>query len=233
MIKSPPNITLIYLMDKKFTILGILLLVLFITLWLSPQVDYTWSLLPYSGITNKFYGEVHLWCRTVYAAVPLVTWALLLIPALLLYLKRNSHSAMRMALQRMALISYLSIILGPGLIVNLALKDHWGRARPYQVIRDHHSFSLPWQPHFNRAQDNSFPSGHVAIGAFIGVPLLACRRYYWGGSLCFCGFTLVGLVRYLQGGHYFSDIILAALIVWTVTLVVATMVDRYFLWRQI
>jgi hypothetical protein len=28
----------------------------------------------------------------------------------------------------------LSVILGPGLLVNLVFKDHWGRPRPRQVV---------------------------------------------------------------------------------------------------
>jgi lipid A 4'-phosphatase len=133
----------------------------------------------------------------------------------------------------MVLISYLSLAIGPGLLVNTLFKENWGRARPYQVIRDGHPFSLPWQPHFNRPADNSFPSGHVSIGAFIGIPFLVARRRKLGVALCVLGFVSVGIVRWLQGGHYFSDIILAAIIVWLSTLLIIYVVDRYMLNRKI
>ena len=59
-------------------------------------------------------------------------------------------------------------ILGPGAVVNLVFKDHWQRARPYQV----QEFGGTQQ--FTRAGiitdqcDNncSFVSGHVACGSF-------------------------------------------------------------------
>lgn len=200
----------------------------------SPLTDIYLSLIPYDPLTNKFYGETHLWCKIVYYGVSVATVLLSTIPlGLFIWKYKSAAPGQKLLLKRMVLISYLSLILGPGLLANSFFKQNWGRARPYQVIRDHHPFSYPWQPHFNRPADNSFPSGHVTIGAFLGVPFIAVRRRKIGLALCAGGFVLVGTVRWLQGGHYFSDIVMAGILIWIVNILVTMFVDRYFISRNI
>lgn len=210
-------------MKKIFLCLVILAI---ITLLASPNLDQQIAILPFEPVINKFYGEVTKWCSVVYYGVNVATFALITVPLILFFLAKKTAIKFNIDFKRMLLISYISLAIGPGLIVNSTFKNHWGRARPYQVLRDHHPFSLPWQPHFNRPADNSFPSGHVSIGAFIGIPFIAARRRKLGIALCALGFTLVGIVRWLQGGHYFTDIVMAGLIVWMVNVLVTYLVDK-------
>lgn len=220
-----------YIVEKLFMkqkLILILILLSGLVLLLSPFLDSYLALIPYDLKTRTFYGETHLWCKIIYYGVNVTTVILIVVPLFLLFISRKFESEKKRLIQRMAIISYLSLAIGPGLIVNSILKENWGRARPYQVIRDHHPFSLPWQPHFSRPMDNSMPSGHVSIGAFIGVPFIAARRRKIGITLSSIGFILVALVRWLQGGHYFSDICLAAIIVWLVTTFVCIVVDKVF-----
>ncbi|MEN9947057.1 MAG: hypothetical protein RLZZ293_1443 [Pseudomonadota bacterium] len=213
---------------QKFTLFILFILGSIIVLTLSPLLDQQLAILPYNSYTHQFYGEGAWWCRIIYYAVSLVSICLVATPLIYWWCNRN-NVAKQFLVRRMIFITYLSLAIGPGLVVNASFKQNWGRARPYQVIRDHHQFTLPWQPQFNQPLYNSFPSGHVSIGAFIGIPFLAIRRRRLGVGLCVAGFIIVGLVRYLQGGHYFSDICLAALIVWMVNLLVTHLVDKYFL----
>lgn len=192
----------------------------------SPFVDQQLAILPYDTTINKFYGETHLWCSIIYYGVNVATVLLLAIPLFSLIYVMVKKLPLRKTLLRVVLVSYLGLAIGPGLVVNLAFKNNWGRARPYQVIRDHHPYSYPWQPHFNRPADNSFPSGHVSIGAFIGVPLIAARRRKLGILTCGIGFVAVGIVRWLQGGHYFTDIIMAGVFVWFFSWLVIMAVDK-------
>lgn len=214
---------------RLFIVLAMLSAVI---LYLSPIIDSQWAIIPYDVISHKFYGETHLWCQIIYYSVNVATVLLAILPLVIfIYMKKN-HPHRSKNYKRMLLISYLSLAIGPGLVVNTVFKENWGRARPYQVIRDHHQFSLPWQPHFNRPTDNSFPSGHVSIGAFIGIPFIALGRRRLGIALCAGGFVAVGLVRFLQGGHYPTDIAMAALIVWMINLLITHLVDRFFLYRK-
>lgn len=217
----------------KIKMLLWLVLLAAITLYLSPILDQKLAMLPYDLSSHMFYGETHWWVKVIYYGVNVSTALLIILPLCVLFRSRKAVVAHKLLVRRMVILSYLSLAIGPGLLVNTLFKDNWGRARPYQVIRDGHPFSLPWQPHFNRPADNSFPSGHVSIGAFIGVPFLVSRRRKLGIALCSFGFIAVGIARWLQGGHYFSDIMFAAIIVWIITLLVVTFVDNNILARKI
>lgn len=200
-----------------------------ITLASSPYLDQQLAVLPYDFSSHYFYGEISLWCKVIYYSVNVMTVTLIVVPLLLLILVKKGKLLISYSLvNRVMLITYLSLAIGPGLVVNTLFKDGWGRPRPYQVIRDHKSFVYPWQPHFHHPKDNSFPSGHVSIGAMLGVPFIAARRKKLGITLCLAGALIVGLVRYLQGGHYFTDIVMAALIVWLITTIVIQLVDRIY-----
>ena len=209
---------------KLFMFLSLLLVTV---LGLSPYFDQQFAILPYDFYTNKFYGEVAPWCLFVYQLVSLATILLIVIPSVLFMYKRKN-----LLVKRMFLITILSLAIGPGLFVNLAFKEHWGRARPYQVIRDNSQFALPWQPDFNQPKNNSFPSGHESIGAFIGIPFIAYRKRKLGVTLSILGAIVVGAVRWLQGGHYFTDIAASALIVWLISIVVFAAVDKMIKWNN-
>jgi lipid A 4'-phosphatase len=215
-------------MRIKINLIWLLLILTAITFALSPYLDQQLAVLPYNFQTHYFYGEISKWCKFIYYSVNVLTFILSIVPLLLFILVKKNKLALDPTLvKRMMLVTYLSLIIGPGLIVNTALKDGWGRPRPYQVIRDHKPFAYPWQPHLNHPKDNSFPSGHVSIGAMLGIPFIAMRRKKLGVGLCVAGTIIVGLVRYLQGGHYFSDIAMAAILVWMVTALITPLVDRY------
>lgn len=107
----------------------------------------------------------------------------------------------------------LAITLGPGLVVNGGFKDHWHRARPYQV----EPFGGTQQ--FTRAMvitdqcnnNCSFVSGHVACGFFLASMMLVDRRrqILWGVAGLASGFT-IGFARMADGAHWLSDVLWAA-----------------------
>jgi len=118
---------------------------------------------------------------------------------------------------RVALYLLLTLALGPGLLVNVVLKDHWGRPRPSTITE----FSGPktYVPPFvlsDQCDDNcSFPSGHAALGFWpVAFALLASsrRRQLWIAAALSFG-SLVGLARIAQGGHFLSDVLVSGLLV--------------------
>jgi lipid A 4'-phosphatase len=111
-----------------------------------------------------------------------------------------------------------SIALGPGLIANTVLKDHWGRARPNQVVEfgGARQFTPAPLPAEQCARNCAFVSGHAALGfSLVGFALLLPlgwrRRAAIAGALAFGG--LVGLGRIAAGKHFLSDVVFAGLIV--------------------
>ncbi|MDZ7920812.1 phosphatase PAP2 family protein [Rhodoferax sp.] len=103
--------------------------------------------------------------------------------------------------------------LGPGLVVNSVFKDHWQRARPYQV----QEFGGTQQ--FTRAavitdqcnNNCSFVSGHVACGFFLVSLMLIDRkrRKAWGFAGVSAGLT-IGFARMADGAHWLSDVLWAS-----------------------
>ena len=156
--------------------------------------------------------------RAVYDAVPVVTWAMVLGLLLLGLAVWVLGRAIGPFDRRTIPFLLLSIAIGPGLLTNTVLKDHWGRARPAQVIQfgGMKQFTPVLQPSDQCDHNCSFPSGHGAMAfSLIGLGFLPAtrRRRQWvtGAALGFG--TLVALVRVGQGGHFLSDNIFAGILV--------------------
>jgi lipid A 4'-phosphatase len=117
--------------------------------------------------------------------------------------------------RRVGLFLVLFMVLGPGLLVNTVLKDHWGRPRPAEIrnfggTRNY----LPVWERGVAGQDKSFPSGHAAVGFFMFAPFffLRNREKRWGWSFLWLGLlygSLMGVGRMVQGGHFASDVLWA------------------------
>lgn len=105
----------------------------------------------------------------------------------------------------------LSLILGPGILVNTILKDNsLGRPRPVHIQEFGGEFT--WTPVFHYSgeckKNCSFVSGHAAIGFYWLAFAWLGRRRQW----LIAGFTMgaiVGFTRIIQGGHFLSDVIFA------------------------
>ena len=116
----------------------------------------------------------------------------------------------------------LALLIGPGLVANVGFKDHWGRARPREVIElgGTGSFTPFYQPRFQAAHANgSFVSGDGAFGFFLPAfafvaPRKSSRRVFWG---MMAAGGLFGFVRLAMGAHFLSDILYAAAFMLAVT----------------
>lgn len=111
----------------------------------------------------------------------------------------------------------LCVAIGPGLIVNGILKDHWGRARPRQIVEfgGKHQYTPPLVP--AGAHGKSFPCGHCSVGYLYGAgwwlwrrrsPRIAALSLLVGLLLG----TLLGFGRLAAGGHFLSDNLWSGLI---------------------
>jgi hypothetical protein len=120
-------------------------------------------------------------------------------------------------LRMYGLLILLCVAIGPGLIVNAVLKDHWGRPRPRQIVEfgGRHPYAPPLLP--VGAHGKSFPCGHCSVGYLYGIgwwawhrrhPRLAALSLATGLTLG----TLLGLGRMAAGGHFLSDAVWAGLI---------------------
>lgn len=134
-------------------------------------------------------------------------------------------------------ICILTLVIGGGVITHLLLKDHWGRPRPRQV--DMFGGDQPFRPYYSPnlwqqpEPSKSFPCGHCTTGFFFFAVALIGERYqsralYYGG---FIAAWLLGgalaVTRMAQGGHFLSDILAAALIMWETAVIVDLLLERY------
>ncbi|WP_439814140.1 phosphatase PAP2 family protein [Zavarzinia sp. CC-PAN008] len=126
---------------------------------------------------------------------------------------------------RRAAFVVLSFALGPGLIVEAGFKDHWGRARPREVVAygGQATFTPWWQRADQCVRNCSMPSGHAATAfTTLSLALLLPAGWRRRGAVAALAFGLVtGGMRMVQGGHFASDVALAGLICVAVVLALA------------
>jgi lipid A 4'-phosphatase len=122
-------------------------------------------------------------------------------------------------LDRKALVFIVAATaLGPGLLANTLLKDHWGRARPHQTqeFGGARQFTPAPLPAAQCERNCSFVSGHAALGFSLVsfallLPIGFRRRLAIAAALGFG--ALIGLGRIAAGHHFLSDVVYAGLIV--------------------
>ena len=115
-----------------------------------------------------------------------------------------------------------TLALGPGLVVNVILKDHWGRSRPIDVTQlgGAERYVRWWDPTGECPNNCSFVSGDVS-GAFwtlapAALTPLPYRPLAYGAALALG--TVMAAFRVMAGGHFVSDVVFAGvftfLIIW-------------------
>ncbi|HEX3498429.1 MAG TPA: phosphatase PAP2 family protein [Stellaceae bacterium] len=119
---------------------------------------------------------------------------------------------------RAALYLVLALAIGPGLLVNTILKDHWGRARPSQIVEfgGDKQFTAALVPSHQCDRNCSFSSGHAALGfSLVAFAFLVTerRRRRLAVAAAVAAGGLLGLARIAQGGHFLSDVVLSGLLV--------------------
>ena len=170
-----------------------------------------------TGITNWQDAEQGAWgFIKTYGVIPgfLVTLAAILVVFAGLMSPRFAHWV------RPGVYVMLVTAIGSGLISNMIFKDHWGRPRPKQVIElgGDEAFVKVLTPDFGLV-GKSFPCGHATMGfLFFAVALVLFKRrplLAWiAMTLAWVLGGLLGAARILQGGHFPSDVLWAAGIMW-------------------
>lgn len=130
-----------------------------------------------------------------------------------------------------AIFLLVALLLGPGVAVNSALKDHWGRARPGQVTEfgGVKQFTPALEPADQCPRNCSFPAGHPSIGFYLLsfallIPAAWPRRAVFAGGLL--AGALLGVMRMAQGAHFLSDVVFCGLIVFGVSWLLHDLIVR-------
>lgn len=202
---------------KGFATYGAALVASLALFYWAPQVDLFVSRLfydPAHGFTLADWPPVH----DLTASIRWITWAILLLALVgAVWLRLAGRPLWRF--DRNALIFLVAALaIGPGILVNTVLKDHSGRARPYQIeaFGGQHQFTPAPLPADQCDHNCSFVSGHAALGfslVMFGFLLPAGRSRSIALAAALCFGAVVGLARIASGHHFFSDVVDAGLIV--------------------
>lgn len=155
----------------------------------------------------------------IYGLVP--AWILAFIACIGFILSfKKSYRAWRIP----CLYLLLTFGVGSGLIIHAVFKDHWGRPRPRQVVEfgGLQSFRSYYEPNIAHQPEpsKSFACGHASLGyyffalAFLGAIYHSWLIYYLGLILAWGLGVLLSMARIAQGGHFLSDTLASALIMW-------------------
>jgi membrane-associated PAP2 superfamily phosphatase len=156
--------------------------------------------------------DIGLWVETV-----------LILPAVAALVIKLILPKRRLLISGRAIVFLIATLaLAPGLLVNVGLKDHWGRPRPIDVTQfggDQH-FVAWWDARGDCPGNCSFVSGDVS-GTFWNLAPAALAPPPWRalsfGAALALGAGMAAL-RMMAGAHFFSDVVFAGvftfLIIW-------------------
>lgn len=194
------------------------------------------------GTTRIFYDEGFRWTHDpVFEVFRHTIWRISILLLLVALAGLACHLAGRSLLQVPArLWGFIAslYLIGPGLIVNVGLKSHWGRARPAHIVEfgGDASFTRALVATDQCARNCSFVSGEAAGAVALAISLyfltrlmpdsvLRKRIRQWTLALT----ALAAFLRIVTGRHFLSDVLFAALIVCALAFVLSHL---FRLWER-
>jgi len=116
---------------------------------------------------------------------------------------------------RAAIFLIVTLALGPGLVVNVLLKNHWSRPRPAAVVEFGGSerFVPWWDPRGHCPKNCSFVSGETSSAFWTLAPAAlapASWRFLAYASAVAFGVGM-GAMRVAMGAHFLTDVVFAGL----------------------
>ena len=189
-----------------------------------PELDLKLAALFFYSDIKRFTSFFYPWLGPLREAAMWIVAAFVAPPLVALAVKTVRPRRPLLVSGRAIVFLLSTLILAPGLVVNVGLKDHWGRSRPIDApqLGGEERFTAWWDPRGICPKNCSFVSGDGA-GAFWTLAPAALAPPAWR-PLAYAGAVAfgagVGVLRMAFGGHFFSDIVFAGvvtfLIIWTV-----------------
>ncbi len=179
--------------------------------------------------TEGFFLRDAWWARVAYRIIPILTFSVVGIALVGLIINAVRRRPLGPLRSRVFLYLIAVVAIGPGLVVNVVFKDHWGRARPRDVVEfgGAKAFTPAFVISDQCPKNCSFVAGHPSMAfAMVALALVAARkRRAWLIALALTVGAVVGFGRIVQGGHFLSDVVFSAIFT------VAVAVGLYRLFR--
>lgn len=180
---------------------------------------------------HLFVANVQIWVQDLRAGSRWLV-ALIVAPAFIAIIGKLLLPRRRMLIDgRAALFLVLTLALGPGILANEILKDHWGRVRPIDVTEfgGVGRFTPWWDPRGQCPTNCSFVAGEPS-GAFWTLAPAALAPPQWQ-LLAFAGAVLFGagngLLRIAGGAHFFTDVVFAGVFMYFLAWVLHGLIFRW------
>ena len=145
---------------------------------------------------------------------------ILIIPIICIYFPINKLYAGSKFTLKKVLFIFFSFLANLILVVNLLLKNLWGRARPNDINElGGGDLFTPWYAISKACDTNcSFVSGDASVGFSLIIFYLVTKNkiFYW--LALFSGF-FIGLIRIMEGGHFLSDVFLSGFLIFLLYLI--------------
>ena len=218
--KRSKNLTLIKKLNSNIFLLSIIIfLILIIFLSVGSSLDIYISSLFYQEQQNFVLQDYHLITIFIRKTIlPILILYLLIMPAVSIFLPINKiYFNFKITLKEYLFV-FLSALFNLLIVVNVILKNLWGRARPNDILElgGKETFT-PWF-HFSDACNTncSFVSGDASVGfSIIALFFITKIKMFFWMALCFG--CLLGVTRILEGGHFFSDVLIAGFLIFILT----------------
>ena len=186
---------------------------------LYPQLDLAIAAWFYDPVAHAFAAKGKWVGPLRDAATALV--GLLVAPAFLAIVGKLVMPKRRMLIPgRAALFLSVTLVVGPFLLANVVLKDHWARMRPTDVVQfgGADRFTAWWDPSGPCPDNCSFVGGEAASAFWTLAPAALTppqwRPLAYSAALAFG--AGIGALRMAGGGHFFTDIVFAGVFMFVV-----------------
>ena len=196
-----------------------------------PDIDLAIAGLFFDSHTAKFpLAGDYDWklVRRIASWVPLI----FLLPAVFALARKIAYPQLPISMAPSVIVFLLgSFLLGPGLVVNVLLKENWGRPRPDRVeqFAGAAQFEPWWRPGGDCVRNCSFVSGEASAAFWTIAPASLAppqiRPVAFGAALVFG--TSLGTLRVMFGRHFATDVIFAGV----VTVILVALLYRLLLPR--
>lgn len=207
-------------MSKYTAWLAVLLLVVFSGLfYVYPQWDLAASRYFYRHDIGFVWAHVR-WAMDVRHVLYGMVYVICSLAVLIVLVRIIRPKWHRLPL-KIAILVIFTFAIGPGLLVNAVLKNHWGRPRPYQVQQfdGHAHYQKPWVISNQCPTNCSFVCGDAsaAFAFWALLPFFRRRARTLYGLVVLAFGLFIGLIRMAQGGHFLSDVLISGCLVYLVT----------------
>lgn len=149
--------------------------------------------------------------------LPLILLYLLVLPVISIFLPLKKIYLNLKLKTRDIFFIFSTVIFNLLFVINLLLKNTWGRARPNDVSQfgGNENFTAWFEFSQSCIKNCSFVSGDAAVGFSLIVLYLFTKNKIFFWISVTLGLS-IGFIRILEGGHFFSDVVIAGLIIFLI-----------------